>query len=113
MNYNIVTTNTFDHEAKRLAKRYPSLKKDITDLYLLLEKNPHSGISLGNGLRKVRMKIGSKGIGKSGGARVITFTIIVSEFESNLNLLYIYDKSERPSIQKKEMEALLRFNGLI
>ena len=113
MNYNIVTTNTFDHEAKRLAKRYPSLKKDITGLYLLLEKNPHSGISLGNGLRKVRMKIGSKGKGKSGGARVITFTIIVSEFESNLNLLYIYDKSERPSIHKKEMEALLRFNGLI
>ena len=37
-----------------------------------LEQNPLLGTDLGDGLRKVRMKITSKGKGKSGGARVIT-----------------------------------------
>ena len=58
------------------------------------------------------MKISSKGKGKSGGARVISFTVIVSQQEATLNLLYIYDKSEQASISKKEIEELLRKNGL-
>lgn len=58
------------------------------------------------------MSITSKGKGKSGGARVITFTVIVAIEEAEINLLYIYDKSERSSISKKEIEELLRQNGL-
>lgn len=44
--------------------------------------------------------IASKGKGKSGGARVITFTVIVSVEETEINLLYIYDKAERQAISK-------------
>ena len=58
------------------------------------------------------MKITSKGKGKSGGARVISFTVIVSEQDALLNLLYLYDKSERSSISSQEIEELLRKNGL-
>ena len=37
------------------------------------------GTDLGRGVRKIRMAIGSKGKGKSGGARVLTLTVLVSE----------------------------------
>ena len=58
------------------------------------------------------MRITSKGKGKSGGARVITFTVVVAVEESEINLLYIYDKSERESITHNEIDELLRKNGL-
>ena len=77
-----------------------------------LEANPRLGTDLGGGLRKIRMAITSKGKGKSGGARVITFTVVVAVEESEINLLYIYDKAERSSISKKEIEELLRLNRL-
>lgn len=42
-------------------------------------KNPLQGNSLGHGVRKVRMPITSKGKGKSGSARVLTLTILISD----------------------------------
>ena len=59
-----------------------------------------------------RLRISSKGRGKSGGARVISFTVVVAIDETEINLLYIYDKAERESISFKEIEELLRKNGL-
>ena len=59
------------------------------------------------------MAIASKGRGKSGGARVITFTVVAAVDETEVNLLYIYDKAERESIGKDEIETLLRDNGLM
>lgn len=58
------------------------------------------------------MSIASKGKGKSGGARVITYTIILSLEEATVALMYIYDKSERESISDKELLDLLRRCGL-
>lgn len=63
-------------------------------------------------MRKVRMRISSKGKGKSGGARVITFTVIVSQQDAILNLLCIYDKADQASISLKEIEQLLIQNEL-
>ena len=104
MNYRIVLDRTFEKEVKRLAKRYPSLKSDIKALRDEILANPTAGTDLGGGLRKIRMRIASKGKGKSGGARVIE--------ETEINLLYIYDKAERESVSAHEIEALLRKNGL-
>lgn len=112
MNYNILVKPTFEREAKRMAKHYASFKKDYENLINELEQNPLSGIDLGGGLRKIRMRIASKGKGKSGGARVITFTVVIAVDETEINLLYIYDKAERSSISTKELEELLRKNGL-
>lgn len=103
---------TFAKEAKRLGKRYPSLKADIAALAHKLLANPRLGADLGGGLRKVRMAITSKGRGKSGGARVITFTIVVAIGETEINLITIYDKAERSSITQAEIAALLKQNGL-
>lgn len=112
MNYRIVLDDSFEREVKRLNKRYASLKADLANLCQQLYANPHLGTDLGVGLRKIRMAITSKGRGKSGGARVITFTVVVAVEETEINLLYVYDKAERASISRKEIEELLRKNGL-
>ena len=112
MNYKIIVKPSFEREAKRLRKHYVSFKEDYASLLDELERNPRLGTDLGGGLRKIRMAIASKGRGKSGGARVITFTVVVAVEESEVNLLYIYDKAERVSISIKEIEGLLRKNGL-
>ena len=57
------------------------------------------------------MAIRSKGKGKSHGARVITYTIILNVEEGVINLLYIYDKAEKENITGKELEALLKRHG--
>ncbi len=112
MNYSIIFDESFEREVKRLSKHYRSLKADLKELQQELEANPHLGTDLGGGLRKIRMRIASKGKGKSGGARVITFTVVVAIDEAEINLLYIYDKAERSTITPNEIEELLRKNGL-
>ena len=112
MEYKVKTTKTFEKEIKRLGKNYASITDDYAQLLNDLYANPQLGTDLGGGLRKVRMRITSKGKGKSGGARGITFTVVVAVEESEINLLYIYDKSERESITHNEIDELLRKNGL-
>ena len=112
MNYNIKTYHLFDREAKRLAKRYKSLKQYITGLAKELLENTETGIDLGHGVNKVRMAIKSKGKGKSGGARVITVIIALSKTEKQIGLHFIYDKSERENISDKELQEILKQNGL-
>ena len=112
MNIKIKPLPTFSRAAKRLNKHYASFADDYARLLEDLYANPAIGTDLGGGLRKIRMRITSKGRGKSGGARVISFTVIVSVDETEVNLRYIYDKAERESISSAEIEALLLRNGL-
>ena len=48
MRFRVETIEHFEKEAKRLMRKYPSLKSEIFDLILELEKNPKIGTSLGN-----------------------------------------------------------------
>lgn len=75
MNFDIQTIPNFDKNAKKLSKRYKSIKIDLQNLVSELRQNPYIGADLGNGIRKIRMAISDKGKGKSHGARVITFTV--------------------------------------
>ncbi|WP_330940130.1 addiction module toxin RelE [Bacteroides sp. MSB163] len=113
MNYDIIVQPTFQHEVKRLAKHYASFKEDYVALIDALEQNPLLGTDLDNRPRKIRVKTTSKGKGKSGGTRVITFIAVTSERNSTMNLLFVYDKAERSSISKKELAELLKKNGLM
>ncbi len=112
MNCKITVTPDFLRELKRLSKRYRSLKTDVKDLGNELAKNPLLGTDLGHRLRKVRMSITSKGKGKSGGARVITYTVILAQVEAEIKLITIYDKSERENISDAELLDILRRNGI-
>ncbi len=52
------------------------------------------------------MAITSKGKGKSGGSRVITYVHVV---QTTVYLLSIYDKSDKENIYNKELKELLKF----
>lgn len=112
MEYRIKTAHSFEKALTRLGKRYVSIVNDYAALLTELHANPQLGTDLGGGLRKIRMRIASKGKGKSGGARVITFTVIVAVDETEVNLLYIYDKAERSTVTAVELDELLLKNGL-
>ena len=79
MNYKISYTHPFAKELKHLAKKYPSIKADVSNLIKELQINPLMGIPIGNNFYKIRLAIQSKGKGKSGGARVITYVQVVNE----------------------------------
>jgi hypothetical protein len=104
MAYEIYTIDYFDKQFKRLLKKYPSLKSEITELINSLKNNPSLGTSLGNNCSKIRLAISSKGKGKSGGERVITFVTII---EQKLFLLSIYDKSNQDSKSDAQLLQLL------
>ena len=112
MSCKITYTPDFAKQMKRLSKRYKSLKEDYLKLLCDLRANPLLGTDLGRHLRKVRMPIASKGKGKSGGARVITYTLIIAETDNEIKLLTIYDKSERENLTDNELLDLMVRNGL-
>lgn len=43
MSYQVDTIENFEREAKRLKKKFPSLKQEINDLIDTLEENPFLG----------------------------------------------------------------------
>lgn len=104
MNFDVRTIPEFERQFKRLAKKYSSIKQDLQRLVNELRIDPRQGTSLGKGCYKVRMKIGSKGQGRSGGARVITYVVVL---ERKVYLLFIYDKAKMDSISAKEIRGLL------
>jgi hypothetical protein len=105
MKYQVLTIPPFDKQFKRLLKKYPSLKGEITQLAISLQTEPKSGIAIGNDCYKIRLAIRSKGKGRSGGARVITYVQLVKH---SLYLIAIYDKSELPTLNSQEINALLK-----
>ena len=82
MSYRIELTENFKKEAKRLIKKYASLRTEILELGKELAENPTTGIPLGNDVYKIRLGVASKNKGKAGGARVITFVKIIDETET-------------------------------
>lgn len=105
MSYNVQTTPNFDKEFKRLYRKYPSLKKELITLATALSETPTLGIALGNNVYKARMAIASKGKGKSGGARVMTFVKVENEI---VTLFSIYSKGEKDDISDDEIKSLLK-----
>ena len=104
MSYSIETIPHFDRQFKGLRKKYRSLTDDVNGLVEQLAEAPQLGTPIGHGCYKVRLAITSKGRGKSGGARMITYVRVVGE---TIFLLAIYDKSELDSISDQEVRTLL------
>ena len=57
------------------------------------------------------MAIASKGKGKSGGARVITYSLSKQEDVTKVNLLAVYDKSEIDNVSDAYIQSLLKSLG--
>ena len=104
MSYSVKTIPVFEKQAKRLVKKYASLKTELLELVLELKKNPEQGKAIGKNCFKIRIAIASKGKGKSGGARIITNYLVA---DATVYLLTIYDKSEKENLTNKELNELL------
>ena len=99
----------FERGAKALRKRYPSFESDYDTFLNELEKNPYGGESLGHHTYKNRMAIASKGKGKSGGARVITYNLQqVNDEEVLITLMSIYDKSDMENVSDVYLRSLVQ-----
>jgi hypothetical protein len=105
MSYEIIPTDNFKREVKKLAKKYRSLADDLEKLEIELSQNPTSGKNLGNNVYKVRMAIYTKGKGKSGGARIISYVFVEGK---KVFLMSIYDKNEKENISDNEILLLLK-----
>ncbi len=104
MNYEVIATDPFKRQLKKLAKKYRSLPKDLSPIVDELAGNPTMGTSIGKDCYKIRLALKSKGKGKSGGARIITFVRFVNE---TVFLLGIYDKSEQDTLSNVEIRLLI------
>ena len=105
MNYKVIPTPRFKRQAKRLLKKYSSLSAELQAFEQELMTNPAQGQSLGQNAYKIRVAVKSKGKGKSGGLRVITYLITEEE---EIYLLTIYDKSEMESIDNKTLKEMIK-----
>ena len=108
--FNVVLTDDFKRNAKKLIKKYRSIASEISDLIESLEIEPIQGEALGKDCYKIRMAIASKNKGKSGGSRIITCVKIIDEM---VILLSIYDKSEKENIEDSKLKSLLEINDLL
>lgn len=95
----IVETSEFSKRAEAIGLN----RKDVEQIIATLAATPEAGMSLGGGLRK--MRIARPGEGKSSGYRVIHF---YRHSGLPLFLLTVFAKNERPNISRAERADLIR-----
>jgi hypothetical protein len=110
MSFSVKTTAHFEKEVKRIAKKHPGIKSAILKLIGELGANPSMGTALGQNLYKIRLAIAGTNKGKSGGARVITYVVVIDE---TVFLSEIYLKSEQDTIDTDYIIQNLKEFGLI
>jgi hypothetical protein len=108
MSAHVIFLSEFERRNKRLSRKFRTLPDEVDNLIDQLEANPRQGESLGAGLYKIRLASASKGGGKSGGFRVITYYVEQTAEGETVYLVTIYDKSEAASIAKEELLKLLQ-----
>lgn len=111
MNISVFFTHQFEVKFKRYKKKFQSIEAEVKLFTQTFSENV--GKDMGNGIFKYRLSVKSKNKGKSGGFRIISFEVLVSEQDKNVTLLTIYDKSEQSSISKKEINSILKEEGLL
>jgi mRNA-degrading endonuclease RelE of RelBE toxin-antitoxin system len=108
--YKVIPTEGFTKELKRLSKKHRGILLDIADLTAGLKKNPTMGTDLGQNVYKIRMAVSGTHKGKSGGARIITFVLLVRQ---TIFLAEIYLKNEHDTVDADRVIQRLRDGGLI
>ncbi len=109
MNYNIKIDEIFAKEFKPLLKKYPSLKSDFQNIVDNIENELKLANDLGNGFKKIRINIKSKGKGSSGGGRIITYETIIAVDNKLVIFASIYNKGEYDTIDLDILKKNLDF----
>lgn len=106
----VIATPNFQREAKKLIKKYRSLKSELEQLISDLEADPRMGTLITEKVYKIRLAVKSKGTGKSGGMRIITYVeaeLVETENATDVYLLSIYDKSNFSTISQAHLKDLI------
>ena len=103
MSYKIKTIPQFEKNVKRLKKRFPKIKNDLTTFVKELYENPTMGTCLGDNIYKIRVANSSVPTGKSGGFRVITYYVE----DEVLYLVNMYSKSSKENILKEKLKDII------
>lgn len=115
MNCRIIVVDDFKRDAKKLLKKYLSLKDELAAFQEQLLQNPRMGTLIHENVYKIRLSVKSKGKGKSGGLRIITYVLEIeilieedsTEQEIIVYLVAIYDKSDMDNISDKDLKNLI------
>jgi len=102
--YTVVEQELYKKAIKKLSKTYRNIDLDIKDFLKSINTKEDLGIELKSNVFKVRVANSDKNKGKSAGYRLISYLSIV---ESELHLLYIYDKSKLVNVTEKEVDELV------
>lgn len=110
MSCTVILTDNFKREFKRLFKKFRSLEQELVELCTIIFDNPNHGTLIrtlpnNNKVYKIRLAVKSKGKGKSGGMRVVSYSVALS---GNVYLLSIYDKTEKTNISDKEIQEFIQ-----
>ena len=89
MSRRIEALRTFKTRFKRLSKKFKTLSLEIAELGKSIANEPKQGTSLGSGFYKIRLASKSKGAGKRGGFRVVTYYIEQKEDTETIYLVTI------------------------
>ncbi len=106
--YRVVLTSPFKSCVRRLEKRYPHIKDDLRIAIHALLQEPRLGVVIpgGAGVRKLRVRSSDMQRGKSGGFRLLY--LLDEHSHRIIYLIFVYPKSEREDITRKELQELLR-----
>lgn len=110
MSFKVKTVPNFEREVKKIFKKHRGIKSDLLKLINDLEINPELGIHLGQNIYKIRLSISGSNKGKSGGARVITYVVVV---EKMVYLAEIYLKSNHSTVNIDDVILRLQEAGII
>lgn len=109
MSVEVIPTKNFQREAKPLLKKYKSLKGELASFTEEVKENPEMGTLIKENTYKHRLAVESKGKGKSGGLRIITYHVeFVSEDLCRIFLVSVYDKSDLENIPDHILDDLVQ-----
>jgi mRNA-degrading endonuclease RelE of RelBE toxin-antitoxin system len=110
MSFKIKTVPNFEREVKRIIKKHRGIKSDLLKLINDLEVNPELGAHLGQNIYKIRLSISGTNKGKSGGARVITYVVVIDKI---VYLTEIYLKSDHSTVNIEDVIQRLKDAGIL
>ncbi|QNN45135.1 type II toxin-antitoxin system RelE/ParE family toxin [Pedobacter roseus] len=91
-------------------KKHRGIKSDLLKLINDLERNPELGAYLGQNIYKIRLSISGTNKGKSGGARIITYVVVIDKI---VYLAEIYLKSDHSTVNIEDVIQRLNDAGII
>ena len=108
MKYNVNLHPHFKQEFKKLVKKYPLLTIDLENIIDNIEKELALAVDLGDGFKKIRINIKSKGKGASGGGRLITQETIIEVNNTNVTFTSIFNKADFDSINISILKEIIK-----